>query len=86
MFYNIEARYTQELARLKPDDEIQYIERLEKYPLDFIGTAGHGYLVVPKEHPLHAHAHKICQYGYKGTHAVYLEEDCEASEFLNLIK
>lgn len=73
-----------ELVNLKPHDEIQSITNraLDKgYPL--ITTAGHGYLVVPKGDKNYSKALQIVSYGYKGELAIYLEEDCEAGEFLD---
>jgi len=77
-------KYQKELQRLKPEDEVQGTEDFKGY--EFIGTAGHGYLVVPKEDKNYSIAQKIISYGYKGDLAVYLEEDCEAGEFLTAIK
>jgi putative N-acetylmannosamine-6-phosphate epimerase len=76
--------FEKELQRLRPDDEIQYTQS-DKYGYDFIGTASHGYLVVPKNDPNFNIAKKICSYSYKGKLAIYLEEDCEAPEFLKKI-
>lgn len=75
--------YEQELQRLKSWDEVQYTTRVKGY--DFITTAGHGYLVVPKGNAYYWLASKIVSYGFKGRQAIYLEEDCEASEFLNKV-
>ena len=81
-YYNVEKGYCDDFTAQKPHDPAQFMERLDKYDLDFITTAGHGYLVVPKGHPRHAEALKMCEYGFVGKKAVYLEEDCEAVEFL----
>jgi len=79
--------YEAELQNLRTDDEIQTIVRLKDEDLDYIPTAGHGYLVVPKEHPQYKEAVKISgDYSYNGKNAVYLEQDCEAGKFLNLLK
>jgi hypothetical protein len=75
------TRYERELAKLKDWDEVQ--ETVPVNDMDFIITAGHGYLVVPKSHPRYKEARAICTFGFKGTLAVYLEEDCEARAFLN---
>ena len=76
--------YEKELQELKPNDEIQFTsERISGY--DFITTAGHGYLVVPKEDKNYLKALKICEYGFKGFNACYLEEDCEVGEFIQAI-
>ena len=76
-------KYQLELSRLKKHDEIQGSYKINDY--DFITTAGHGYLVIPVEDKNYDKAIKICDYGYKGNHAIYLEEDCEAREFLTAI-
>ena len=78
--------YQKELQRLKPDDEVQHYgnyDRTKGY--SFIGTAGHGYLVVPKSDKNASIAKSICDYGYEGKLAYYLEEDCEVGEFLSAI-
>lgn len=88
--YNLTNRKTKmneyqlELQKLKPDDEIQSIEMKKGY--QFINTAGHGYLAVPKSDKHYAIAKKIVSYGYKGKLAIYLEEDCEAGEFIKAIE
>jgi len=76
--------YKQELGALKPHDEVRYSEYVQDFL--FLATCGHGYLVVPKDSEHAATAKKICEYGYKGQLAYYLEEDCELSEFLEKIK
>jgi len=76
------TKYEKELQALKPHDEVQSTSH-ETGKYDFIYTAGHGYLVVPKEDKHYQDALKICSYGFKGDHAVYLEEDCELWEFIN---
>lgn len=76
-------KYEKELQNLKSYDEVQFSEELKGF--QFITTAGHGYLVVPKENEHYPKAEKICKYGFKGQYAVYLEEDCEALEFINFI-
>ena len=79
--------YEKELQAMKPEDEIQETYK-DKNDLgyDFIMTAGHGYLVVPHTDKNSHIASKIVAYGYKGRRATYLEEDCEAGEFLTKIK
>jgi hypothetical protein len=78
------TKYEVELQRLKDWDEVQYTTKHAGY--DFITTAGHGYLVVPKEDKHYTLARKIANYGFKGRQAVYLEEDYEAGEFLGKVK
>lgn len=76
----------QELQSLKDWDEVQFIDYNEQdkgYP--FITTAGHGYLVVRKDDMYADKAKAICKYGFIGERAYYLEEDCEANEFLKQI-
>ena len=73
-------KYQKELAKLRPDDEIQEYRPIGR-GYNFISTASHGYLVVPKSDPFASVAAKICEYGYNGKLAYYLEEDCEAGEF-----
>lgn len=77
------TKYEAELQRLKSWDEVQFTSSL--YGFDFIETAGHGYLVVPRDNPMFYLAKDICKYGFSGQHAVYLEEDCEAGQFLKSI-
>ena len=73
--------YETELQKLKDYDEVQCTEKVQGY--DFIITAGHGYLVVPRDGSEKAvYAFGLCSYGFKGRHAIYLEEDCEAGDFL----
>lgn len=78
-------KYEQELAALKPHDGINHTRQYKETPYQFIDTYGHGYLIVPKSDPHAALAESICEYGYKGNLAFYLEEDCELYEFLNKI-
>jgi hypothetical protein len=75
--------YEVELQMLKDWDEVQFTTNYKGF--DFIETAGHGYLVVPKNHPKYKTACKISEYGFKGSKAVYLEEDNEAKQFLQKI-
>lgn len=78
-------KYTQELASLKSWDTVQGIKPVGR-GYNFITTAGHGYLVVPKD-DMYAHiAENIVNYGFVGQHAYYLEEDCEYSEFIQAVK
>lgn len=78
------SAYEKELQILRGDEDGKYTtEQHRGYP--FIDTCGHGYLVVPKGDPNLGIAKKICSYGYKGKLAIYLEEDCEAPEFLKKI-
>lgn len=83
MHNTTKTAYEVELQQLKDWDEVQYTETLRGY--DFIVTAGHGYLVVPKSDPKYRTASAICNYGFKGKLAVYLEEDVETSEFLQKV-
>lgn len=78
--------YEKELQMLKSHDEVQGTEKCSRTGLDFIYTAGHGYLVVPKSDKNIVVAEKICDYGYIGKEAIYLEEDCEAPEFIEQTK
>ena len=78
--------YQIELQHLRMHDtvyQMNFKERDAGY--GFITTAGHGYLVVPKDDKNYEMAKSICQYGYKGDHAIYLEEDCEWNEFMGKI-
>ena len=75
--------YQDELQALRPDDEIQGYEYIKGY--EFITTAGHGYLVVPRGDKLFGEALKIVNYGYRGQLAIYLEEDVEAGQLLSLV-
>ena len=73
--------YQKELQDFRPYDEIQTYKPIGR-GYYFIGTAGHGYLVVPKSDPYASVAKKICEYGYVGNLAYYLEEDCEYYQFM----
>ena len=75
-------KYMEELQALKPWDSVQFNRAYKNTGLQFIHTAGHGYLVVPALHPQSAIAMRICKYGFIGQHAIYLEEDSEMHEFL----
>ena len=85
--------YRRELQNLKPWDEVQNI--CADNPLtisgkistsyQFIHTAGHGYLVVPRSDKNAEVARKICRYGFIGKLAYYLEEDCEYNEFMKAV-
>ena len=76
------TKYEKELQQLKDWDEVQDtgVCKFSGYP--FIYTAGHGYLAIPSNDKNYALAYKICSYGFKGRLAVYLEEDCEAPQFI----
>ena len=78
-------KYQKEFSQLKNYDPIQFSETT-KEGYEVITTSGHGYLVVPKEDNNASLADKICEYGFKGNLAYYLEEDCEAPDFLNAIR
>lgn len=80
--------YEQELQNLKPWDEVQTTEEIEKNGVkyDFIVTAGHGYLVVNRTSKHFRLAKSIAEFGFIGDYAVYLEEDSEASKFLKSIE
>jgi tRNA uridine 5-carbamoylmethylation protein Kti12 len=78
--------YMRELQSLKTHDEVQSYRQIEhEKNYGFITTAGHGYLVVPCDDENYLKAWRIAKYGYKGIHAIYLEEDCEAGEFLSAL-
>jgi hypothetical protein len=79
--------YEREFQQLKPHDEVQK-SITTKEGFQFIITAGHGYLVVPKEDNNTSLAHIICAesgYDFEGELAYYLEEDCSAPSFLHAI-
>jgi len=69
---------------MRPYDEIQGYKPVGR-GYYFIGTAGHGYLVVPKSDIYASVARKICEYGYIGKLAYYLEEDSEYSAFIKAL-
>lgn len=79
--------YKREFQELKPWDEVQLINQygaLRGY--NKLYTAGHGYLIVPKNDQHYNKARELCIYGFKGKKAVYLEEDCELSEFMDYLE
>ena len=79
-------KYMQELASLKTWDEVQAINSYDNDKgYQRITTAGHGYLVVPKTDKNAKLVNKT-DYSFNGTLAYYLEEDCEAGEFINAIE
>lgn len=87
MYHEIEKSiYEKELQKLKPEDEVQVTTIDEVSGLNFIHTAGHGYLVVPKDHKNALAARKICNSSFWGKLAYYLEEDDEASEFYSVTR
>jgi hypothetical protein len=78
--------FEKELSELKPHDPVQFTELDEKTLMPFIHTAGHGYLVIPRNGSERAvRALSLCKYGFKGEHAIYLEEDVEYGQFVELI-
>ncbi len=79
-------KYQEELQSLKSWDEVQFTKIDPRTGYNFITTAGHGYLAVPTDDINAETAKKICNYGFTGKLAYYLEEDCEYSEFLKAIK
>lgn len=80
-------KYQKELQTLKSWDEVQGCGAEEwTKGYEFIYTAGHGYLVVPKEDKNAELARGICEYGFVGDLAYYLEEDCEAGKFIKAIQ
>lgn len=79
------AKYEKEFSLLKSHDPVQFTMIDSRTGLNFIVTAGHGYLVVPKDHAHAAFARSICEYGYVGELAYYLEEDCEYTAFLEAL-
>ena len=76
--------YQKELQQLKPWDEIQDMQP-DKEGYNFIYTAGHGYLCIPKNDKNYNIAYKLVKFGFRGDLACYLEEDCEAPAFLKAI-
>jgi hypothetical protein len=78
--------YQSELQGFRPFDQMQTFKQTDKTKgYYFISTAAHGYLVVPNDDSNFELARKIAGYGYIGKWAVYLEQDCEAWEFLDFI-
>ena len=77
-------KYQKELQELKPWDKVQDIKPVGR-GYNFIYTSGHGYLVVPKNDIYASKAAAICEYGFKGKYAYYLEEDCEYPAFRRAI-
>ena len=77
--------FAKELAKLRPHDAPDHTEEIQGFT--FLATPGHGFLVVPKDSPHASAAKEVCQgYGHIGKLAYYLEEDCQAGEFLEKIK
>ena len=72
-----------ELQELKPWDQVQVIKPIGR-GYNKIDTAGHGYLVVPKNDVYFSVANAIG--GFKGKQAAYLEEDCEYGQFIKNVK
>jgi len=77
--------YEKELQTLKPHDKVEYTDEH-----GFINTQGHGYLIV-KRTDENIEKYKIAEqccskYSFKGSHAIYLEEDCDATKFVKLTK
>ena len=83
------TKFETELKKLRPDDIINGTEEfLGSRGYQFIDTAGHGFLIVPRDNENAPVARRILAdgYGYTGKLAYYLEEDCQAPEFLQAIK
>ena len=77
--------FEKEFQALKPWDEVQCSKQIG-LGYTFIITAGHGYLVVPKNDLFASIAENILAGGgFIGKLAYYLEEDCEATEFKDAI-
>ena len=82
-------KYVREFESLKSYDEVQYIDFIDAgdHKFEFLATAGHGYLIVPRDSKFIDVAKNICtKYGYNGNLAIYLEEDCEAPAFIKQVK
>ena len=77
-------KYQRELQAMRPHDEVQSYEPIGR-GYYFIGTAGHGYLVVPKNDIYANIAANICEYRYIGKLAYYLEEDSEYQKFIKSV-
>ena len=59
---------------------------MKKTTLHFYTDPGHGWLKVPKNHPaFRVIASRISDYSYERGNFVYLEEDCDASLFLQVL-
>lgn len=55
--------------------------------LTFISTAGHGYLEVNKAlYKENKHDFKPSEYSFHNKNNVYLEEDCDAPAFIDVLK
>ena len=83
-------KYQKDLQALRPHDEIQNIEQYTRdgRTWDFISTASHGFLIVPVTNLYYQLAVKVQNrscYGYRSPLAIYLEEDCQAVEFLDAL-
>lgn len=79
----LDYRYTSELEKLRPDDQVQM-----QYPIHgyiYLDTMAHGYLVIPKNDNNYKIAESIVDYGYIGELGIYLEQDVEMNIFLNKI-
>jgi hypothetical protein len=76
--------YMKELQELKSWDTVESIEPVGR-GYNKIYTCGHGYLVVPKNDTYAKIAKKLCEYGFVGKLAYYLEEDCEAPAFMKAV-
>jgi hypothetical protein len=61
-----------------------YSDKEERMIFDFIQTAGHGYLEVPME-VFKEHGGTRSKFSPKSATHVYLEEDCDAPEFCDLL-
>ena len=73
-----------ELQRMRPQDSDFTMRELKGHP--FIGTAGHGYLVVLKGSEYESVVKATTRdYSYESDTAYFLEEDCEAGAFLEAI-
>ena len=82
-------KYQNELKKFRPLDDIQdYYTTKQDKGYYFIPTASHGFLVVPTSDKNYVKALEIKgkdSYGYQGSQAIYLEEDCQALDFLKQV-
>lgn len=93
-------KYQKELQQLKTWDEVQFCQLYthtfnsegiypeSNYTYPRITTAGHGYMVIDRSEitpEFDKILGDICQYGFVGKLAYYMEEDCEEPQTLDAI-
>jgi len=79
------TKYEKELKKLKEKENIPNIDYFDYKGYEKITIEGKSYLVIPNDDKNYNLALDICNFGYIGKLAVYLEIEYNAIKFLNSI-